>query len=73
MDLMQAIAAVPGIGPALPYLVVLAALNALVIAPNLAPPASAAGVYAFVYRVLNALAGNFRHATNATAPTTTNK
>lgn len=70
MDLMTAIQAIPGVGPVLPYIVVAGLLNAVAIAPSLAPPSSQGGFYAFLYRALNALAGNFGHAKNATAPTT---
>jgi hypothetical protein len=65
---MQAIAAIPGIGPVLPYLVLGGLVNALIVAPSLAPPATAGSFYGFAYRVANACAGNFGHARNANAP-----
>lgn len=71
MDLMSTIAAIPGIGPALPYLAVAVALCAL-LAMALPPPADGGSpVYATIYRLINLIGANKGHATNATAPATT--
>lgn len=68
MDLMTAISNVPAIGPALPYIILAMVANALIIAPSLATPSSPSGFYAFIYRVVHALAGNFGNAKNAIQP-----
>jgi hypothetical protein len=78
MDLMTAIAAIPGVGPVLPYLAVAVAACAL-LAMALPPPATGgSAVYATLYRMVNLVAANKGHATNANAPavstaTTTSK
>lgn len=66
MDPISTIAAIPGIGPALPWLVAAITLSA-VLAPLLPPP-KADGVYATFYAVVNFVALNMGHAKNATAP-----
>lgn len=67
-ELMQAIAGIPGIGPFLPYLVVAVAFAAFV-APLLPAPAeSASPAYVVIYKIVNILAQNRGHASNATAP-----
>lgn len=67
MDLMTALDAVPGIGPALPYIAALIAVFTA-LAATLPPPKVVTGWYAQMYRVVNFVAMNFGHARNATAP-----
>lgn len=68
MDLMTVITAIPGVGPALPYIAALVVLCAAV-APFLkAPAAGSTGFYATLYTAVNFVALNFGHAKNATAP-----
>ncbi len=77
MDLMTALSAIPGIGPALPYLSVLVVLCALVIAPAIGtPPADASLLTRLAYQLVNVLGGNWGKAANhddkaASAPVTT--
>ena len=66
MDLMQALAAVPGVGPILPYLVASVALSAFV--ARFLPPPTEKGAYAVLYAVVNAMAQNGGQAANARAP-----
>ena len=68
MDLMADLAAIPAIGPLIPYLTLAVTISALV-ATQLPPPAQGAGVaYRVIYGAINALAANHGHAKNATAP-----
>lgn len=72
MDILQALAGLPGIGPFLPYVTLaLAAAGAFAhfVAPYIAPPASPYGLRALGYGLLSMLAGNYRQATNAGAST----
>jgi len=70
MDIMATIAAIPGVGPFLPYLALAMAIAALV-AMALPPPAASSGtLYRTVYSLVNLLAANKGHAANANAPTT---
>jgi hypothetical protein len=65
MDLMNAVSALPGIGPALPYIAFGVAVCAA-LATRLKPPA-APGWYSILYGLVNFVALNFGHAKNATA------
>jgi hypothetical protein len=68
MDLMNAIAGIPGIGPLMPYIVALVAFAAFV-ARFIPPPAADANwVWITVYRMVNAIGQNGGHAQNATDP-----
>jgi hypothetical protein len=68
MDLMNAIAGIPGIGPLMPYIVALVAV-ASALAPLLPPPAADANaVWVGVYRAVNFVALNMGHAKNGTDP-----
>lgn len=69
MDPISTIAAIPGIGPALPWIIAAVTLSAA-LAPLLPPPPKADGVYATFYAVVNFVALNMGHAKNATTPTT---
>lgn len=70
MDVMDAIARIPGIGPFLPYVAALVAVAAAV-APFLPPPKlPASGFYPVIYGLVNWLALNLGHAKNATSPST---
>ena len=66
MDLMAALASVPGIGPALPYITALIAVCAA-LAPMLPPPAGPSA-YGTFYSVVNFIGLNLGHARNASAP-----
>jgi len=66
MDLMNAVSALPGVGPALPYIAFGVAVCAA-LATTLKPPA-APGWYSILYGLVNFVALNFGHAKNATAP-----
>lgn len=66
MDIIAAVSAIPGVGPYVPYVALALLVNALVIAPSVPAPGDASnGFYKFVYSVVNKLAGNYRHASNA--------
>lgn len=68
MDLLNIITGVPGVGPALPYIMAVVAVCAA-LAPMLRPPTQpASGVYPVLYAAVNFIALNFGHAKNATAP-----
>lgn len=68
MDLIQAIASIPGIGPYLPWIGVVVAAAAT-IAPFLPPPAPVSGwPYSAIYRAVQWCALNVGHAKNATDP-----
>lgn len=67
MDLITAIASIPGIGPALPYVGALGVVSA-VLATALPPPANTASTYGRIYTAVNWLGLNFGHARNANAP-----
>ena len=70
MDLLQALAAIPGMEGLVPYLALAVAVCAA-LATCLPPPAAdASGIYGFIYRAVNLLAANVGHARNATAPPT---
>jgi hypothetical protein len=63
MEAMQALYAIPGIGPVLPYLS-LAAVIMMLIAPALPPPAAGSSMlYKFFYKLVNA--HNWGYAVNA--------
>lgn len=66
MDLMTAIAAIPGIGPALPYIMALGLICAA--ASTVMPPPTGSGWYVGLYKIVNFIGMNFGHARNATAP-----
>ena len=71
MDLMQALANIPLIGPYLPYVTaILAVLGAVAhfVAPYIPPPSSQYGFYAMLYGLVNMLGGNRGQAANANAP-----
>jgi hypothetical protein len=72
MDLITTLAAIPGIGPAMPYILGAVALCAA-LAPFLPAPKSDAGVYAALHGVVNFVALNLGHAKNASAPNATPK
>ena len=73
MDVMTQLAAIPGIGPLLPYILGAIAVCAL-LAPLLpAPKEGATGFYPSLYSVVNFVAINFGHARNASSPTITPK
>jgi len=67
MDVMTALAQIPGIGPVLPYLIALVGLCAA-LAAILPPPKVEGGLYARIYGVVNFIGVNIGHATNSTAP-----
>ncbi len=68
MDLMTALAAIPGIGPWLPYIVLAVTLAAAVATQMPAPGPADGGFYKMTYGILQWVALNKGHATNATAP-----
>jgi hypothetical protein len=70
MDLMTAITGIPGIGPALPYILAVVAICSA-LAPFLPAPKTGAGAYAALYGVVNFVALNLGHAKNASAPAAT--
>lgn len=61
MDLIETISNLPGIGPYLPYIMAIISICSA-IAPILSPSNG------FAYRIVNYLALNVGHATNATDP-----
>ncbi len=65
MDLMSTLAAVPGAGPVLPYIAAAIAICAAIAVVLPRPAANAAGLYPAIYAVVNFVAMNFGHATNA--------
>ncbi|MGH6714579.1 MAG: hypothetical protein ACREDC_00145 [Bradyrhizobium sp.] len=67
MDIMTAIQAVPGIGPALPYIVALIALCSALATALPAPTATSPGWYRTVHRIVHFVALNMGHAKAAAA------
>ena len=71
MDLMQALANVPGVGPYIPYVMAVMAVLGIIahfVAPYIPPPASQYGFYALFYGLMNKGGGNYNQAANANAP-----
>lgn len=68
MDIISTIEAVPGVGPCLPYILMVFGICA-VVAAQLPPPAQAGSLYAVVYRLVNLLAQNYNQARNAATGT----
>jgi hypothetical protein len=68
MDIIAMIQAVPGVGPYLPYILVVFGICA-VVAAQLPPPRQPGSLYDIVYRIVNLLGHNYNQAANATAPT----
>jgi hypothetical protein len=66
MDILTMIQAVPGVGPFLPYVLVVFGICAI-IAAQLPPPAHGSAVYGLLYRVVNVLGQNYNQARNAAA------
>jgi len=66
MDLMTMIQAVPGVGPVLPYVLVVFGICA-VVAAQLPPPSNAGSLYGVVYQLINVLGHNYNQARNALA------
>lgn len=66
MDLWNAIAGIPGIGPVLPYLAALGLICAA-LATGLPAPATASGWYYFAYKMINFAGLNLGHAKTAEA------
>ena len=73
MDLMTAIDAIPGIGPFLPYLILIGFGCALVASCMPPPTDNSSAAYRFAYQFINKIGANFGHAKNATAPVATPK
>lgn len=67
MDILAMIQAIPGIGPYLPYILILFGCCA-VLAAQLPPPRQPESLYGMLYRVVNLLGQNYNHAHNATDP-----
>ena len=71
MDVIEALRAIPGLGPVLPYILFFLAFMGIVarwVAPYVRPPSSQYGLYALIYGVMNQLAGNVGQAVNANDP-----
>jgi len=66
MDILAMIQAVPGVGPYLPYVLILFGICA-VAAAQLPPPQRASSLYGAVYRCVNLLGQNYNYARNAVA------
>jgi hypothetical protein len=66
MDLLSMIQAIPGIGPYLPYVLMLFGVCAVIAAQLPAPRSS--GVYSMIYGIVNLLGHNYNQARNALAP-----
>ncbi len=66
MDIIALIQAVPGVGPWLPYILVVFGICA-VVAAQLPPPATPGSVYDMLYRLANVLGQNYNQARNATS------
>jgi hypothetical protein len=66
MDIIAMIQAVPGVGPYLPYVLVVFGICALV-AAQLPPPKSTGSLYGLVYQFVNLLGHNYNQARNALA------
>ena len=64
MDIMTALAAIPGAGPVLPYITAIIAVCAAVATVLPRPAAGGTGVYRVLYAVVNFIALNFGKATN---------
>jgi hypothetical protein len=67
MDLWTALAAIPGVGPYLPYIAAVGLVCAA-LSTALPPPSGKSNAYAIFYRAVNFLGLNFGHAKNAGAP-----
>jgi len=65
-NVLGMIEAVPGVGPYLPYILMLFGACA-VVAAQLPPPKSG-GIYATIYGLMNMLGQNYNQAKNASAP-----
>jgi hypothetical protein len=63
MNIIAVIQAVPGVGPYLPYLLIVFGICA-VIAAQLPPPSSATSLYGLVYQCVNLLGHNYNQARN---------
>jgi len=68
MDLMTALAGIPGIGRALPYITAAVALAAVLASVMPAPADDAGPAYRAFYAFINKLAINVGHASNLTKP-----
>lgn len=67
MDILAPILALPGVGPYVPYITALVAVSAA-LAPALPPPSvTSYSAYIALYKVVNLLAINVGHASNAKA------
>jgi hypothetical protein len=69
MDIIAMIQAVPGVGPFLPYVLVVFGICA-VVAAQLPPPKSTSSLYGLVYQLVNLLGHNYNQARNVLAPAT---
>ncbi len=67
MDIVTALAAIPGAAPLLPYIAVAIAICAAVAAALPHPAAGATGLYPAIYAAVNFIAFNFGKARNAGA------
>ena len=68
MDIMTALAAIPGAAPLLPYIAAAIAICAAVATVLPHPAAGATGLYPAIYAAVNFIAFNFGKARNAGAP-----
>ena len=68
MDLINALAGIPGIGRALPYITVAVTLAAVLASILPAPSDDAGPTYRAFYALINKMAINVGHATNLTKP-----
>ena len=66
--MMEALYAIPGIGPALPYITLAVAVASALGSVIPAPDATSSWVQVAIYRLVNVLAINFGHARNAADP-----
>lgn len=62
MDLMQLLAAIPGAGPAIPYVAL--GVSVAAAAATALPKPSGPGTYATIYGIVNAIGFNFGRAKN---------
>jgi hypothetical protein len=69
MDFLAMMQAVPGVGPALPYVLMVFGICA-VVAAQLPPPTAAGSLYGLVYQFINLLGHNYNQARNVLADTT---
>jgi hypothetical protein len=67
MDIIALLQALPGVGPYLPYILVVFGICA-VLAAQLPPPRQSGSTYDVIYRVVNLLGQNYRQARNVSAP-----